>query len=183
MLPECEFGFEHSLSLQSSTLSDEQVVVVSLERSFVNIKHFVPQVEGHAVARIGRLKAWKAQSTSSLQYNNPNIQLDIIHTCHQTILQCVHCSLVFHYPPHLSWLSTELCSPPVEENNKIAFLKTRNRPPGKTTNRFTFSDVVDYIPLVWAGFVPLHPAFLHPQIHPHSTEDQRVYKGRYSKKS
>lgn len=50
-LPECEFGFEHSLSLQPSALSDEQVVVVSLERSFVNIKHLVPQVEGHAVAR------------------------------------------------------------------------------------------------------------------------------------
>lgn len=50
-LPECEFGFEHSLSLQSCSLSDEQVVVVSLERRFVNIKHLVPQVEGHAAAR------------------------------------------------------------------------------------------------------------------------------------
>lgn len=50
MLPECEFGFEHSLSLQSSALTDEQVVVVSLERRFVNIEHFVPQVEGHAAA-------------------------------------------------------------------------------------------------------------------------------------
>lgn len=49
-LPECEFGFEHRLSLQSSALSDEQVVVVSLERRFVDIKHFIPQVEGHAVA-------------------------------------------------------------------------------------------------------------------------------------
>lgn len=55
LLPEREFGFEHSLPLQSSALSDEQVVVVSLERSFVNIKHFVPQVEGHAVARTGNL--------------------------------------------------------------------------------------------------------------------------------
>lgn len=51
LLPECEFGFEHSLSLQPCALSDEQVVVVSLERSFVNVKHFIPQVEGHAVAR------------------------------------------------------------------------------------------------------------------------------------
>lgn len=51
-LPECEFGFEHSLSLQSSALSDEQVVVVSLEWSFVNVEHFIPQVEGHAVPRI-----------------------------------------------------------------------------------------------------------------------------------
>lgn len=51
VLPESELGFEHSLSLQSSTLSDEQVVMVTLEWSFVNIKHFVPQVEGHAVAR------------------------------------------------------------------------------------------------------------------------------------
>lgn len=50
-LPECEFGFEHGLSLQSCSLSDEQVVVVSLERRFVNIKHLVPQVEGHAAQR------------------------------------------------------------------------------------------------------------------------------------
>lgn len=54
-LPECEFGFEHGLPLQSSALTDEQVVVVSLERSFVNIKHFVPQVEGHAAAKDKKL--------------------------------------------------------------------------------------------------------------------------------
>lgn len=51
-LPESEFGFEHGLSLQPGALSDEKVIVVSLEWSFVNIEHFVPQVEGHAVERM-----------------------------------------------------------------------------------------------------------------------------------
>lgn len=70
-LPECEFGFEHCLSLQSCSLSDEQVVVVSLERRFVNIKHLVPQVEGHAMqrgeggVRSHFMEVWKEQSTSS----------------------------------------------------------------------------------------------------------------------
>lgn len=50
VLPECEFGFEHGLSLQPGALTYEQVVVVSLQRRFVNVKHFVPQVEGHAAA-------------------------------------------------------------------------------------------------------------------------------------
>lgn len=50
-LPEGEFGFEHSLSLQTSTLSYEQVVVVSLQRRFVDVKHFIPQVKGHAKRR------------------------------------------------------------------------------------------------------------------------------------
>lgn len=52
VLPECEFGFEDSLSLQTSSLSYEQVVVVSLQRRFVNVKHFIPQVEGHAEKKV-----------------------------------------------------------------------------------------------------------------------------------
>lgn len=101
-LPECEFGFENSLPLQSSTLSDEQVVVVSLERSFVNIKHFVPQVKGHAVVRIGKLKACQMHCTSCSQCPNPRVKLLVPHTCRQTISQYVHCSLLFHFPPRLS---------------------------------------------------------------------------------
>lgn len=60
-LPECEFCFEHGLALQSSSLSNEQMVVVALERRFVNIKHFVPQMEGHAELRKRRLEVWKAE--------------------------------------------------------------------------------------------------------------------------
>lgn len=56
LLPECEFGFEDSLSLQTSTLSYEQVVVVSLQRCFVNVKHFIPQVEGHAEKKVNLKK-------------------------------------------------------------------------------------------------------------------------------
>lgn len=117
-LPECEFGFEHSLSLQSCSLSDEQVVVVSLERRFVNIKHLVPQVEGHAAARKKKkklfIKPWKEQRASCLWFS----KADTIRTCHQTTWQCARCSLVFHSRPHPSWLATELYFPPEGENTK-----------------------------------------------------------------
>lgn len=46
--PESQFGLEHSLPLQTCALSDEQMVVVSLERGLVHIKHFIAQMERHA---------------------------------------------------------------------------------------------------------------------------------------
>lgn len=49
--PEGEFGLEHSLTLQSCALADEQVVVVTLQWSFIHIKHLIPQVQRHAAER------------------------------------------------------------------------------------------------------------------------------------
>ncbi|TNN68382.1 hypothetical protein EYF80_021435 [Liparis tanakae] len=73
-LPECEFGFEHRLALQSSALSDEQVVVVSLERRLVDIKHFIPQrTEGQPPTRgcpgVGGLSASLSEEMSSASPN------------------------------------------------------------------------------------------------------------------
>lgn len=49
--PEGEFGLEHSLTLQSCALADEQMVVVALQWSFIHIKHLIPQVQRHAAER------------------------------------------------------------------------------------------------------------------------------------
>lgn len=78
-LPEGEFGFEDSLSLQTSTLSYEQVVVVSLQRCFVNVKHFIPQVEGHANEK----SAFKEKKTLYLVYS-VQTGMPTTQTFHQT---------------------------------------------------------------------------------------------------
>lgn len=90
VLPECEFGFEHGLSLQPRALTYEQVVVVSLQRCFVNIKHFIPQVEGHAAAGAKKKMFNGTESTERissmyLQCHDPDVQRGIKHTCHLTI--------------------------------------------------------------------------------------------------
>lgn len=41
-LPEGELCFKDGLPLQPSTLSDEKMVVVTLQWGFVYIKHFIP---------------------------------------------------------------------------------------------------------------------------------------------
>lgn len=46
--PESQFSLKHSLPLQTCPLSDEQMVVVSLKRGLVYIKHFITQMERHA---------------------------------------------------------------------------------------------------------------------------------------
>ena len=46
--PERELGLEHRLPLQPGALPDEQVVVVSLEGRFVDVKHLVAEMQGHA---------------------------------------------------------------------------------------------------------------------------------------
>lgn len=57
VLPEGELGLEDGLALQPGALSDEQVVVVSLQRGFVDVEHLVPQVEGHAAATSRQLNS------------------------------------------------------------------------------------------------------------------------------
>lgn len=106
LLPEGEFGLEHSLSLQSSALSDEQVVVVSLKRSFVNVKHFIPEVEWHAATRKSNA------STSEDQYQYFFYRVTPLLTCRRTTSQYERYSPCSQFPPRLSWLSTELYSPP-----------------------------------------------------------------------
>lgn len=90
VLPECEFGFEHGLSLQPGALTYEQVVVVSLQRGFINIKHFIPQVEGHAAAGAKKRTFNSTESAEHisfmcLQCNDPDVQRGIKHTCRLTI--------------------------------------------------------------------------------------------------
>ena len=46
--PERELGLEHGLALQPGALPDEQMVVVSLEGGFVDVKHLVAKMQGHA---------------------------------------------------------------------------------------------------------------------------------------
>lgn len=43
------------------------------------------------------------------------------------------------------------------------------------------TDKLHCIPSVWAWSAPLHPTFLHPQIHLHSTAGQTAYKDRIIK--
>lgn len=124
VLPECEFGFEDSLSLQTSTLSYEQVVVVSLQRCFVNVKHFIPQVEGHAEKKVHFIK--KKKKTLYFVYSVQTVK-PITHTFHQTIWQYERCSLVFRFPPHPFWLATESYFPPAAGKKTVSVRKYRQK--------------------------------------------------------
>lgn len=50
-----------------------------------------------------------------------------------------------------------------------------------TSYTFSYTDKLHCIPSVWAWSAPLHPTFLHPQIHLHSTAGQTAYKDRIIK--
>lgn len=49
--PEAEFCAEDGLALETGALADEQMVVVALERLFVDVEDFRAEVEGEGAVR------------------------------------------------------------------------------------------------------------------------------------